>query len=110
MRRPEDETGLRKGEGAPGEARPATRRTGEEKNGLNKTGTECVLCKMGRAASGECRTPLAIAAKPLKKLKTAMGSYWKKLAWIWVGHHVRLGLAPLPLGAGAAPAWDRRGL
>ena len=27
-----------------------------------------------------------------------MGGYWKKLAWIWVWRHVRLGLAPLPLG------------
>ena len=34
-----------------------------------------------------------------------MGSYWKKLAWIWVWRHVRLGLAPRRLGVGAAPAW-----
>jgi hypothetical protein len=45
------------------------------------------------------------AAKPLKTLKTAMGSYWKKLAWIWVWRHSRLGLAPYRLGAGAAPPW-----
>jgi hypothetical protein len=37
-----------------------------------------------------------------------MGSYWKKLAWIWVWRHVRLGLAPCPFGAGAAAAWDGR--
>jgi hypothetical protein len=48
---------------------------------------------------------LAMAAKPLKKLKTAMGGYWKKLAWIWVWRHSRLGLAPRPLGARAAPTW-----
>jgi hypothetical protein len=45
----------------------------------------------------------------LKKLKTAMGGYWKKLAWIWVWRHVRLGLAPRPLGVGAASVWDPRG-
>ena len=58
------------------------------------------------AARGECRMPLARAAKRLKRLKTAMGSYWKKLAWIWVWRHVRLGLAPRPFGVGAAPAWE----
>jgi putative membrane protein len=30
-----------------------------------------------------------------------MGGYWKNLAWIWVWRHVRLGLAPRPLGVGA---------
>jgi hypothetical protein len=49
--------------------------------------------------------PIARAAKPLKRLKTAMGSYWKNLAWIgfgatsaWVWRHVGLGLAPRRLG------------
>jgi hypothetical protein len=51
----------------------------------------------------------ARAAKPLKRLKTAMGSYWKKLAWIWVWRHVGLGLAPRPFGVGATSAWDRQG-
>jgi hypothetical protein len=46
----------------------------------------------------------------LKRLKKAMGSYWKKLAWIWVWRHVRLGLAPRPLGVGAASASDRRAI
>jgi hypothetical protein len=27
-----------------------------------------------------------------------MGSYWKKLAWIWVWRHVGLGLAHIRLG------------
>jgi hypothetical protein len=53
------------------------------------------------------RMPLATTAKSLKRLKTAMGGYWKKLAWIWVWRHVRLGLAPHRLGARAAPVWDR---
>jgi hypothetical protein len=44
------------------------------------------------------------AAKPLKRLKTAMGSYWKKLAWVWVSRHAGLGLAPHPPGVGADPA------
>jgi hypothetical protein len=35
----------------------------------------------------------------LKRIKTAIGSYWKELTWIWVLRHVGLGLAPLPLGA-----------
>jgi hypothetical protein len=52
--------------------------------------------------------PLAEAAKPLKRLKTAMGSYWKKLAWIWVWRHVGLGLAPRRLGIGTMSAWGRR--
>jgi hypothetical protein len=34
----------------------------------------------------------------LKRLGTAMGRYWKKLAWIWVWRHSSLGLAPRPLG------------
>jgi hypothetical protein len=45
----------------------------------------------GRVA--DASTPLARAAKCLKRLKTAMGSYWKKLVWIWVWRHVGLGLA-----------------
>ena len=50
------------------------------------------------------RMPLARAAKRLKRLKTAMGGSWKKLAWIWVRRHVRLGLAPRRLGIdGAMP-------
>jgi hypothetical protein len=44
--------------------------------------------------------PLAVAAKPLKRLKTAMGGYCKKVG-------MDLGLAPLPLGFGATSAWDR---
>ena len=43
---------------------------------------------------------LARAAKRLKRFKTAMGGYWKKLAWIWVWRHVRLGSAPCRLGIG----------
>jgi len=42
--------------------------------------------------------PLARASKCLKRLKTAMGSYWKKLEWIWVWRHVGLGLAPRRFG------------
>src|SRR5580658_2988635 len=61
--------------------------------------------KSAWAARGECRMPLAGAAKSLKTLKTAMGGYWKKLAWIWVWRHVRLGLAPRPFGVGAASVW-----
>src|SRR5271155_565526 len=57
---------------------------------LNKTAVVCVFSKMGRGGKG--RMPLARAAKRLKRLKTAMGSYWKKLAWIWVWRHVGLGL------------------
>ena len=38
------------------------------------------------------------AAKPLKRLKTAMASYSEKLAWIWGWRHVRLGLEPRELG------------
>ena len=52
--------------------------------------------------------PLARAAKRLKRLKTAMGSYWKNLAWIWVWRHVGLGLAPRPFGVGAPSIWGRR--
>jgi hypothetical protein len=37
-----------------------------------------------------------------------MGAYWKKLGWIWVWRHVRLGLAPRPLGVGATSAWGSR--
>jgi hypothetical protein len=48
---------------------------------------------------------LARAAKPLKRVKTAMGSYWKKLAWIWVWRHSRLGSALHPLGLDATSAW-----
>ena len=68
----------------------------------------CFLRNGQGAARGECRAPLAIAAKPLKRHKTAMGSYWKKLAWIWVWRHVRLGLAPRRLGAGANGRLMRR--
>jgi hypothetical protein len=49
---------------------------------LKKT---AVLCVFSEAGSGrQWRMPLAIAAKRLKRPKTAMGAYWKKLAWIWV--------------------------
>ena len=65
----------------------------------------CVLLEMGKGRQG--RMSLAGAAKPLKRLKTAMGSYWKKLAWIWVWRHVGLGLAPRPFGVGAADALAR---
>jgi hypothetical protein len=34
----------------------------------------------------------------LKRLKTTMGSDWKKLAWIWVWRHIGLGLAQRRLG------------
>jgi len=33
-----------------------------------------------------------------EKAQNGNGSYWKKLAWIWVWRHVRLGLAPRRLG------------
>jgi hypothetical protein len=76
---------------------------------LNRTVTVCVFCKRGRGpARGEYRLPFAFlrwAAKLLKSLKTAMGSYWKKLTWIWVWRHSRLGLAPRRLGFGATPVW-----
>jgi hypothetical protein len=60
---------------------PSDKRTGEAKNGLEQN----ICCvrfygKWAGAARGESRTPLAIEAKPLKRLETAMGSYWKKLA------------------------------
>jgi hypothetical protein len=57
---------------------------------------------------GQGAARVARAAKPLKRLKTAMGGYWKKLAWIWVWRHSRLGLAPCPFGARAAKAWRSR--
>jgi hypothetical protein len=60
--------------------------------------------KWARSGKGERRMLLARAAKPLKRLKTTMGSYWKKLAWIWVWRHVGLGLALCSLGVGAASA------
>jgi hypothetical protein len=50
-------------------------------------------------------------AKPLKRLKTAMGGYWKKLAWVWVGAASGLGLAPHRLGraiTGADPVHPTR--
>jgi|HubBroStandDraft_1064217.scaffolds.fasta_scaffold17694_4 hypothetical protein len=63
-----------------------------------------LLARKLRRARGECRLPLSGAAKSLKRLKTAMGGYWKKLAWIWVWRHVGLGLAPRRLGLdGTAP-------
>jgi hypothetical protein len=52
-------------------------------------------------ARGECRMPLARAAKRLKRLKMAMGSYWKKIG-------MDLGLAPRPLGFGATSVWAWR--
>jgi hypothetical protein len=133
MRRPEDETGLRKWQNffrfIPCRNRKAAytlslvrkqRRArggapGDKANGREKIGFEQLLphvfsAKWGMLARGERWVPLAGPAKPLKRLKTAMGSYWKKLAWIWVWRHVGLGLAPRPFGAGAASAWDRRGL
>ena len=70
------------------------------------TGAPPPLGARGRRFRPESRRE---AAKPLKRLKTAIGSYWKKLAWIWVWRHVCLGLAPHPLGFGAAPAWGQRG-
>jgi len=67
--------------------------------GLDKATVACVFMEVGRApARGERRMPLARAAKRMKRLKTAMGSYWKKLAWIWLWRHVGLGLAPRRLG------------
>jgi hypothetical protein len=62
---------------------------------------------MGRGARGECRMPLARPARPLKRLKTAVGSYWKK-GWHGFGRHEGLGLAPCRLGIDATSAWDRR--
>jgi hypothetical protein len=59
--------------------------------------------------------PLAVAAKALKRLKTAMGSYsfgatsasvWRHIRLRW--RHVRLGLAPHPLGTTATPGWGSR--
>jgi hypothetical protein len=53
---------------------------------LNRTASVCVLVKW--AGGGKGRMPdaseclLRWVAKPLKRLKTAMGSYWRKLAWI----------------------------
>jgi hypothetical protein len=63
---------------------------------LHKTAVVCVFSETGRRGKG--RMPLASAAKRLKRLKTAMGGCWKKLAWIWVWRHSRLGLAPRRLG------------
>ena len=34
----------------------------------------------------------------MKRLKTAMGGYWKKLAWIWVWRRIRLGWRHVDLG------------
>ena len=82
-------------------------RTGDWEHGLglNKTDSHTVFTR-GECLNASCES--ARAAKSLKRLKTAMGSYWKKLAWIWVWRHSRLGLAPLPLGVGAASASGRR--
>jgi hypothetical protein len=60
------------------------------------------------AARADASCESARAAKLLKRLKMAMEGYWKKLAWIWVRRHVRLGLARRPFGVGAAPSRDRR--
>jgi hypothetical protein len=65
------------------------------------------LRPVGWARGGERRMPLARTAKRLKTLRSAMGSYWKKSAWIWVWRHSRLGLAPRPFGVGAAGALAR---
>ena len=46
--------------------------------------------------------PLAGASKRLKRLKTAMGSYWKKLAWIWVWR-TSAWVWRRSVGVGAAP-------
>jgi hypothetical protein len=72
----------------------------------SRTGQKPAFSETGRGRQG--RMPLAGPAKPLKRLKTAMGGYWKKLAWIWVWRHVRLGLAPRPFGIGGASARGRR--
>jgi hypothetical protein len=55
--------------------------------GLNKQPSYVVFSGATGANAG-CLMPLAIAAKPLKRRKTAMGSHWKKLAWIWVWRYV----------------------
>jgi len=59
--------------------------------GCNKTAATCVS---SGPSGGSRRMSLARAAKPLKRLKTTMGSYCEKLAWIWDRRHVRLGSAP----------------
>jgi hypothetical protein len=66
---------------------------------LNKT-TVCVRFLSRGRQGADAEMPLARAAKRLKRLKMAMGSYWKKLAWIWVWRRVGLGLAPLRFGLG----------
>ncbi len=82
-------------------------RQGRRKLVLNKTAFVCVLCEMERARQGgERRMPLATAAKPLKRLKRALGSYWKSWhgfafgatsAWGW--RHVDLGWRCVGLGS-----------
>jgi hypothetical protein len=84
-------------------ARLAARRASEEQDRCRKDFFH--ICLLRYRLSGKGRMPLAGAAKPLKRLKTAMGAYWKKLGWIWVWRHIRLGSAPHPLGVGATSAW-----
>jgi hypothetical protein len=57
----------------------------------------------GTRRSGEPRMSLARAAKALKGLNTARGSYWKKLAWIWVRRHVGWGRRHVGLGSAPRP-------
>jgi hypothetical protein len=68
-----------------------------------------------RAGADKERVPLASAAKPLKRLKMAMGSYSFGAISACVWRHIRSGsalyphgLAPCPLGVGATFVWGRR--
>jgi hypothetical protein len=53
--------------------------------------------------------PLATAVKRMKRLKTAMGGFWKELAWILVWRRSRLGLAPRRLGIDRGTPSNARG-
>ena len=95
-----------KNEGEPDKARLALGLAGKE-FGIDLEKSTVALCFLGggrrQGANASCET----GGKRLKRLKTAMGSYWKKLAWIWVWRHVGLGLAPCPFGVGPGRARRR---
>jgi hypothetical protein len=58
----------------------------------------CAVKLAGARGEGRRPVPIARAAKPLKRLKTAICAYWKNLAWIWIWRHVGLGWRRVGLG------------